>query len=446
MHRQRVLILGAAGRDFHDFNVRFRHDQAYEVIGFTAAQIPGIESRTYPSQLSGPLYPHGIPIHPEVDMPHLIRKHGIDVAVMAYSDLSHQQVMEKAAIANAAGAGFWMPSPRETMLKSRVPVVAITAVRTGCGKSPATRRVLDVLRGRGLKVISLRHPMPYGDLAAQKAQRFADYADLDAHRCTIEEREEYEPHIDRGAVIYAGVDYADILASAEDENPDVILWDGGNNDFPFVKPDLWITVVDPLRPGHESTYYPGLVNLISADVVIINKEDSADPGAVEAVRAEARRWNPRAAIIDADSPVTVDNASALEGQRVLVVEDGPTVTHGGMGYGAGFVAALKAGVEDIVDPRPFAVGSIAETFEKYPHLKAVLPAMGYGDSQIADLRATMDRAEADVIVIGTPIDLRRVMELPKPGVRARYELREKSFPDLAQVIDEMMARGLAATR
>lgn len=441
--RRRVIILGAAGRDFHNFNTFFRNNPDYEVVAFTATQIPDIAGRIYPPELAGPLYPNGIPIEDEAKLPELIKKYDVDEVILAYSDLPHQYVMERAAIALAAGADFKLMGPKTTMIESTKPVVSVCAVRTGCGKSQTTRRVLDILRSKGLKVISIRHPMPYGDLVAQKVQRFADYSDLDKYNCTIEEREEYEPHIDRRSVIYAGVDYEAIIRSAEAENPDVILWDGGNNDFPFYKTDLHIVVVDPHRPGHEVTYYPGMTNLLMADVIVINKEETANRDDIETVRKNIAKWNPKAIVIDAASPIFVDDPSLIKGKRVLVVEDGPTLTHGDMRYGAGYVAAKRFGAKEIVDPRPFAVGSIIDTYNKYTHLDVILPAMGYGEKQMKELEETINRSDADVVVIGTPIDLRRVLKLNKPAVRVRYELQEIGEPTLEQVLtDFLKAKGL----
>ncbi|ODN30289.1 cyclic 2,3-diphosphoglycerate synthase [Fervidobacterium thailandense] len=436
--RRRVIILGAAGRDFHNFNTFFRNNPDYEVVAFTATQIPDIAGRIYPPELAGPLYPNGIPIEDEANLPELIKKYDVDEVILAYSDLSHQYVMERAAIALAAGADFKLMGPKATMIESTKPVVSVCAVRTGCGKSQTTRRVLDILRSKGLKVISIRHPMPYGDLVAQKVQRFADYSDLDKYNCTIEEREEYEPHIDRRSVIYAGVDYEAIIRSAEAENPDVILWDGGNNDFPFYKTDLHIVVVDPHRPGHEVTYYPGMTNLLMADVIVINKEETANRDDIETVRKNIAKWNPKAIVIDAASPIFVDDPSLIKGKRVLVVEDGPTLTHGDMRYGAGYVAAKRFGAKEIVDPRPFAVGSIIDTYNKYTHLDVILPAMGYGEKQMKELEETINRSDADVVVIGTPIDLRRVLKLNKPAVRVRYELQEIGEPTLEQVLTDFL--------
>lgn len=436
--RKKVIIMGAAGRDFHNFNTYFRDNEEYEVVAFTATQIPDIEGRVYPSELAGKLYPNGIPIEPESKLTEIIKSRDVDEVILAYSDLPHQYVMEKAAIVTSAGADFKLMGPKHTMIKSSKPVIAICAIRTGCGKSQTTRRVLDILREKGLKVISIRHPMPYGNLVEQKVQRFATYEDLDKHKCTIEEREEYEPHIDRNSVIYAGVDYEAILKSAEAENPDVILWDGGNNDFPFYKPDLLIVVVDPHRPGHETSYYPGMTNLLMADVVVINKEETASMEGIEIVRKNIEKWNPDAIVVDASSPIFVENYKVIKGKKVLVVEDGPTLTHGEMKYGAGFVAAKKFGASEIIDPRPFAVGSIVETYKKYNHLDLILPAMGYGEKQIKELEETINSSNADLVIIGTPIDLRRVMKLNKPAVRVRYELQEIGKPDLEDVINNFL--------
>lgn len=438
--KRKVIIMGAAGRDFHNFNTFFRDNEDYEVVAFTATQIPDIEGRVYPPELAGRLYPKGIPIESESNLVELIKKHNVDEVVLAYSDLPHQYVMEKAAIVTSAGADFKLMGPKHTMIKSTKPVVAVCAVRTGCGKSQTTRRVLDILRSKGLKVVSIRHPMPYGNLVEQKVQRFATYEDLDRYKCTIEEREEYEPHIDRKSVIYAGVDYEAIVRSAEAENPDVILWDGGNNDFPFYKPDLLIVVVDPHRPGHEVTYYPGMTNLLMADVVVINKEETADPQAIETVRKNVEKWNPKAIVIDASSPIFVEDYSKIKNKKVLVVEDGPTLTHGEMRYGAGFIAAKKFGASQIIDPRPFAVGSIVETYKKYSHLDLILPAMGYGEKQIKELEKTINSSDAELVIIGTPIDLRRVMNLNKPAVRVKYELQEIGKPDLQDVLSDFVKK------
>jgi len=436
--RKKVIIMGAAGRDFHNFNVYFRDNEDYEVVAFTATQIPDIEGRIYPPELAGKLYPEGIPIEPEEKLVELIKKHNVDEVVLSYSDLSFQYVMEKASLVLSAGADFRLLGPRSTMIESKKPVIAVGAIRTGCGKSQTTRRVLDILRSKGLKVISVRHPMPYGNLVEQKVQRFASYEDLDKHKCTIEEREEYEPHIDRKSVVYAGVDYGEILRAVESEDPDVILWEGGNNDFPFYKPDLFIVVVDPHRPGHETTYYPGMTNLLLADVIVINKEETADLEGIETVRKNIEKWNPGAIVIDASSPIFVDDPEKIKGKRVLVVEDGPTLTHGEMSYGAGYVAAKKFGASEIIDPRPFAVGSIVETYRKYTHIGSILPAMGYGEKQIKELEETINGSDAELVIIGTPIDLGRVTKLNKPYVRVRYELQEIGKPDLEDVLSEFL--------
>lgn len=433
MSRKKVIIMGAAGRDFHNFNLRFRDNDEFEVVAFTATQIPDIEGRTYPAELAGSLYPQGIPIHPEEALAELIHQHQVDSVVFAYSDVPHEYVMHKAALANAAGADFWLLGTTSTSLKSKVPVIAICAIRTGCGKSQTTRRVSDILKAYGKKLVAIRHPMPYGDLAAQRVQRFATYDDLRKHNCTIEEREEYEPHLDRGTIVYAGVDYGAILAQAEQE-ADIILWDGGNNDTPFYQPDLHIVVTDPLRAGHETSYYPGETNLRMADVVIINKIDTADFEDVEFVRENIRSVNPAAIIIDAASPLSVEQPELIRGQRALVVEDGPTLTHGEMTFGAGVVAAEKFGAAEIVDPRPWVVGRIAETFKKYPDIGTLLPAMGYGEEQVNDLETTINKVDCDVVIIGTPIDLRKIINIKKPAVRVIYELQEIGKPNLDEVL------------
>ena len=435
MSRIRVLIMGAAGRDFHNFNTFFRDRKRYEVIAFTATQIPNIEGRLYPPELAGDLYPEGIPIYPEEELVNLIQKHRISQVVFSYSDVSHEYVMHKASQVLAAGADFRLLGARHTMLESSKPVVAVCAVRTGCGKSQTTRHVCDTLQALGHKVVVVRHPMPYGNLVAQKVQRFADYEDLDRYECTIEEREEYEPHIDRGVVVYAGVDYEAILRQAEQE-ADIVVWDGGNNDLPFYKPDLLITVADPHRPGHELTYYPGESNLRAANVVVINKIDTADLAGVARVRENVRAVNPGAVIVEAASPIFVEDAAAIAGKRVLVVEDGPTLTHGGMAYGAGYVAAQRFGAAEIVDPRPYAVGSIAATYRKYPNTGAVLPAMGYGAEQIRELEETINATPCDLVIVGTPIDLRRVVRIRHPADRVRYELQVIGQPTLAGILGE----------
>ncbi len=440
MDKKRILILGAAGRDFHNFNTYYRDNEEFEVVAFTATQIPGIEDKKYPAELAGSLYPNGIPIYTEKDMEKIISEHVIDQVVLSYSDLSHQYVMEKAQTVLSCGADFVLLGPNKTMIKSSKPIISVCAVRTGCGKSQTTRRVLDILRARGKRVVSIRHPMPYGDLVAQRVQRFADYSDLDKHNCTIEEREEYEPHIDRGSIVYAGVDYEEILREAEREDADVILWDGGNNDFPFYKTDLAITVADPHRPGHEVSYYPGMANLIMADVVVINKMETASAEGIEEVRKNISSHNHDAVVIDAASPIMVEDSKKIKGARVLVVEDGPTLTHGDMRYGAAWVAAKKFGASEIVDPRPFAIGSIVETYKKFPHLEEILPAMGYGDKQMKELEQTINSADVDLVLIGTPIDLRRVVSINKPALRIGYELQEIGKPDFEDVLTDFIAR------
>jgi len=435
--KERILIMGAAGRDFHNFNTFFRGNPAYEVVAFTATQIPDIEGRRYPAELAGEGYPEGIPIYSEEELPELIKKLKVDQVVFAYSDVSHNYVMHKASLVTAMGADFWLMGPDKTMVKSNKKVIAVTAVRTGSGKSQTTRYVGKTLTEAGKKVAVIRHPMPYGKLEEQVVQRFASYEDLDLHKCTIEEREEYEPHIDIGMVVYAGVDYEAILRQAEQE-ADIILWDGGNNDLPFYNTDLHIVVVDPHRAGHETSYHPGEANLRRADVAIINKIDSADAAAVEAVKAAIAANNPGAEVIMANSPITVDEPELIKGKKVLVVEDGPTLTHGEMAYGAGVIAAEKMGAAQLIDPRPFAVGSIKKTFEKYNHLEKLLPAMGYGKTQIAELAETINRSPAEMVVIGTPIDLRRIMKLDKQAVRVRYDLEEVGTPRLAELIKKLI--------
>ncbi|OQX94916.1 GTPase [candidate division KSB1 bacterium 4572_119] len=433
MQRKKIIIMGAAGRDFHNFNLRYRDNEEFDVVAFTATQIPDIEGRAYPAELAGKLYPDGIPIHAEEELIELIKKHDVDGVVFSYSDVPHEYVMHKAALVNAAGADFLLLGDESTAIKSKVPVISICAIRTGCGKSQTTRRVSEILKAMGKKVVAIRHPMPYGDLAAQKVQRFASYEDMDKHKCTIEEREEYEPHIDRGVIVYAGVDYGAILEEAEKE-ADVILWDGGNNDTSFYKSDLHIVVTDPLRAGHETAYYPGETNLLMADVVVINKIDSADYDDVEYLRETIREVNPNAIVVDAASPLMVDDPNLIRGKRALVVEDGPTLTHGEMTFGAGVVAAEKYGAAEIVDPRPWIVGKIKETFEKYEDIGALLPAMGYGDEQVKDLEKTVNAVDCDVVVIGTPIDLRKVIKIDKPAVRVSYDLQEIGKPTLEDVL------------
>lgn len=435
MEKTRVLIMGAAGRDFHNFNVYFRKREDYDVVAFTATQIPNIEGRLYPPILSGELYPEGIPIYPEEELTALIKKFKIGRVIFAYSDVPHEYVMHKASQVMAAGADFWLMGPESTMIKSTKPLISVCAVRTGSGKSQTTRKVVKILREMNKKVVSIRHPMPYGNLAEQISERFASYEDLDKYKCTIEEREEYEPHIDLGAIIYAGVDYEKILRDAEKE-ADIIVWDGGNNDFPFYHSDLQIVVADPLRAGHELLYHPGEMNLRSADVIIINKEDSADFEAIKTIRTHIMKFNPNAIIIDGASPIFLEGGDIIKGKKVIVVEDGPTLTHGGMSYGAGFVAAKKWGASEIVSPLPFAVGSIKSTYEKYNQTKDVLPAMGYSDKQIQELEETINKVPADVVVIGTPIDLRKLVKLNKPAVRIKYELQEIGKPELKDIIKE----------
>lgn len=433
----KVIILGAAGRDFHDFNVYWRDNPEYEVVCFTATQIPDIEGRIYPPELSGSRYPDGIPIYAEERLPELIEKHDVDLCTLAYSDLPHEVVMNKASLVMACGANFHLLGHRATMLESTKPVIAICAVRTGCGKSQTSRAVLKILKSLGKKVVAVRHPMPYGDLRKQICQRFATLEDLDRHQCTIEEREEYEPHIMAGNVVFGGVDYARILAEAERER-DVILWDGGNNDMPFYKPDLFICVTDPHRPGHELRYYPGETNLRMADAIVINKMATARPTDIDTVLRNIAAVNPGATVIECNSPLTVTDPGAIKGKRVLCVEDGPTVTHGEMPYGAAHVAAQEHGAAKLVDPRPFAVGSIKETFEEYPHCQDVLPAMGYGDAQIAELEETINAADCDVVVIGTPIDLGRMLKINKPAVRVTYELEERNPGQLEAAIKQVV--------
>ncbi len=435
MTRTRVLIMGAAGRDFHNFNTVFRDHDANEVVAFTATQIPNIEGRVYPAELAGKLYPHGIQIYPESELIRLIHDLKVDEVVFSYSDVPHVTVMHQASKVLAAGANFRLLGPKDTQVKSTKPVVSIGAVRTGSGKSQTTRRVSDILRGLGYQVAAIRHPMPYGNLIAQNVQRFGDYDDLDEYECTIEEREEYEPHLDRGVVVFAGVDYEKILREAEKE-VDIVLWDGGNNDLPFYQSDFHIVVADPHRPGHESTYHPGEANVRMADAIVINKVDTANYENVLAVREALRVLNPNAVVIEGASPLAVDDPAAIRGKKVLVIEDGPTLTHGEMAYGAAWVAARRFGAAEIIDPRPYAVGSISATYQKYPTTGHVLPAMGYGDAQIKELEQTIDNTPADLVLIGTPIDLRRVLKLSKPAQRVRYELQEIGQPTLADLLKE----------
>ena len=438
-NKTKVIILGAAGRDFHNFNMMYRNDDRYEVVAFTAAQIPDIEGRIYPPELAGKNYPKGIPIYAEGELPELVKKYKVEQVDLAYSDLNYVDVMHKASIANAAGADFKIIGSERTMLKSTKPVISVCAVRTGSGKSQTSRKVCKVLKEKGLKPVAIRHPMPYGDLREQVWQRFATYKDLDKHKTTIEEREEYEPHIDNGTVVFAGVDYEKILREAEKE-ADVIIWDGGNNDTTFIKPDLSIVVADPHRAGHELLYYPGETNIRLADLVVINKVDSAEKESIELVKKNVRILNPNAKIMEADSEITVDNVDMVKGKRVLIIEDGPTVTHGEMKYGAGFVAAKRIGVKEIIDPRPYAVGSIKKIFQKYSHLSNVLPAMGYGKKQVSELEATINAADCDTVLSATPIDLRRVLTVNKPMVRARYELKEKGSFGMEQIVSEFLAK------
>jgi predicted GTPase len=440
MARTRIVILGAAGRDFHNFNVLYRNHPEIEVVAFTATQIPHIDGRAYPPELAGANYPGGIPIIPESELRGLLERQELDAAVFSYSDVPYEYVMRRAALANSFGADFILLAPRRTMLPSVKPVIAVSAVRTGSGKSQTTRRIAELMRERGYRVVVVRHPMPYGNLAAQAVQRFGSYEDMETQHCTIEEREEYEHHVAAGSVVYAGVDYASILKEAEKE-ADVVLWDGGNNDTPFYRPSLWVTVVDPHRPGHEIRYYPGETNVYRADVVVVNKMGSADPQGVEQVLGNVRALNPAATIVRAKSPVTVvGDAGLIRGRRVLCVEDGPTVTHGEMRLGAAIVAAQAHDAAEIVDPRPWVVGEIKETFEKYPHIGPLLPAMGYGDEQIADLEKTINAIPCDVVLIGTPIDLTRLVKIEKPCLRVTYALEEIGTPTLATVIDDFVAR------
>ena len=446
MKKRKVIIIGAAGRDFHNFNTYYRNNEAYEVVAFTAAQIPDIAGRSYPAELAGPLYPKGIPIYEEKDLPKLIKDLNADECVFSYSDITYQKVMRTGAIVEAAGASYTLLGPKDTQVKSSKPVVAVCAVRTGSGKSQTSRRVIEILMAKGLKVVAVRHPMPYGDLIAQKVQRFAEISDLAKHKCTVEEMEEYEPHVVRGNVIYAGVDYEAILRAAEKDPKgcDVILWDGGNNDFSFYKPDLAITVVDPLRPGHELAYYPGEISLRLADVVVINKMDSADAAGIQTVRQNIAAVNPGATVIDAASTLDVDDPSVIKGKRVLAIEDGPTLTHGEMKIGAAVVAAQKFGAASFVDPRPYAVGRLAETFKIYPDIGILLPAMGYGDQQLKDMETTINNTDCDSVVIGTPIDLSRIIKIKKPHTRVYYNLQEIGRPNLTMVLDEFVKKhGLA---
>jgi len=433
--------MGAAGRDFHNFNVYFRNNSSFNVVAFTAAQIPGIQCRFYPPELAGNDYPNGILIYPEADLSRLIREFDVDEVFFAYSDVSNQDVMRKAAIVLAGGANFTLLGPEVTMLKAEVPVISVCAVRTGSGKSQTSRQIAQILKRKGKRVVVVRHPMPYGDLKRQVWQRFSSYADLDKYKCTIEEREEYEPHIDKGIVVYSGVDYARILEEAQKE-AEIIVWDGGNNDVPFFKPNLHIVVADPHRAGHELTYYPSEVNLRMANIVIVNKVDTADPLNVELVKTNVKQVNPDVLILDAASPFTVDKPETIKGKRVLVIEDGPTITHGNMPYGVATIAAKKLEAKEIVDPKPYAVGSIREAYVQYPHLSLVLPALGYSEKQISELKATIDATPCDVVLIGTPIDLRRVMSFAKPTVRVKYELHVLGPVCLEELMDDFLMRNV----
>lgn len=442
MSRRNVIILGAAGRDFHNFNVFYRDNKRFNVVAFTATQIPDIDGRRYPPQLAGDLYPEGIPIYPEEELRGLIISNNVHECAFSYSDVSYQKVMSMSAVIQAAGASFVLLGPDDTMLKCEKPVIAVSAVRTGCGKSQTSRRVIELLMQKGLKVIAIRHPMPYGDLTRQKVQRFASLQDLSRYHCTLEEMEEYEPHIMRGNVIYAGVDYEAVLREAEQDvnGCDVILWDGGNNDFPFIRPDFLITVTDPHRVGHESRYYPGEVNVRKADVIIINKVDSAETEDVKVLRENIRKLNPAAIIVEADSPIRVDHPDVILGKEVLVIEDGPTLTHGEMKFGAGVVAAKEFGASKLVDPRPYLCGKLKGTFEQYPEIGTLLPAMGYGQEQLKDLEKTINEVPCDGVIIATPIDLGRELNIVKPHTRVYYDLKENGSPDLSEILDTFIAR------
>lgn len=442
MKKKNVIIIGAAGRDFHNFNTYYRNNENYKVVAFTAAQIPDIDNRKYPPELAGSLYPEGIPIYPQDQLPELIKTLQVDECVFAYSDVNYETVMGIGAIVNAAGADFTLLGPKSTMLKSSKPVISVCAVRTGCGKSQTSRKIIETLMAHGLKVVAVRHPMPYGDLNAQRVQRFATVEDLKRHRCTVEEMEEYEPHVVRGNIIYAGVDYEDILRAAEKDPDgcDVIIWDGGNNDFSFYQPDLAITVLDPHRPGHELSYYPGEVSLRISDLAIINKIDSAEAEAIKQVEENIKRVNPNATIIKAESKITVDNPALIEGKRVLVVEDGPTLTHGEMKFGAGTIAAQRFGAKELVDPRPYTVGKLTETFNIYKDIGQLLPAMGYGEQQLKDLEETINRTDCDAVIIGTPIDLSRVINIKKPCTRVHYELAEVGSPNLEEILQDFIKK------
>lgn len=440
--KKNVIIIGAAGRDFHNFNTYFRDNEYYNVVAFTAAQIPDIEGRKYPSQLAGKLYPQGIPIFAEDDLPRLIHDMKVEICVFSYSDVTYQKVMNVSAVVNAAGASFMLLGPNDTMIKSTKPVISVCAVRTGCGKSQTSRRIIEILMAKGLKVVAVRHPMPYGNLVEQKVQRFATLEDLAKHKCTVEEMEEYEPHVVRGNVIYAGVDYEAILRAAEvdPKGCDIVLWDGGNNDFPFYRPDMAITVTDPHRAGHELMYYPGEVTLRTADVVVINKMDTSSPENIQRVRANVAKVNPKAMVVDGASPIKVDNPDAIRGKRVLVIEDGPTLTHGEMKLGAGVVAAQKYGAAEMVDPRPYTVGKLTTTFQIYPNIGTLLPAMGYGDQQLKDLEATINQTDCDSVIIATPIDLNRIIRINKPNTRVYYDLQEIGDPNLEQILGDFLKK------
>jgi predicted GTPase len=437
--RRRAIIMGAAGRDFHDFNVHFRNNREFEVVAFTAAQIPGIDYRVYPHELAGDAYPKGIPVYPEKDLPNLISELKVDIVFFAYSDVSNQEVMRKASLVMSNNADFYLLGVDDTMLKADVSVVSVCAVRTGAGKSQTSRRIAKILKERGVRAVVIRHPMPYGDLKKQIWQRFGSYADLDKYHCTIEEREEYEPHLANGVIVYAGVDYGRILSEASKE-AEILIWDGGNNDLPFLKPDLHIVVADPHRAGDELTYYPSEVNLRLANVVVLNKVDSADPAKVEQVKANVKQVNPGAVVLEAASCITVDKPEAIEGKRVLVVEDGPTVTHGNMPFGAATIAAKQFKAGEIVDPRPYAVGTIKKAYELYPHLGLVLPALGYNDKQVEDLKATIEATPCDLVLVGTPIDLAKFANLTKPTVRVKYELQVLGDISLEEIVDGFLKR------
>ncbi|MCL2009861.1 MAG: cyclic 2,3-diphosphoglycerate synthase [Synergistaceae bacterium] len=442
MEQRKVIIIGAAGRDFHNFNTFYRDNPAYKVVAFTAAQIPGIADRKYPAALAGRLYPEGIPIHAQDELERLIKDLDADECVFSYSDLPYAKVMGIGAMINAAGADFKLMGCKSTMLKSTKPVIAVVASRTGSGKSQTTHRIMEILKANGLKAVAVRHPMPYGDLEAQKVQRFANVDDFTKHNCTIEEMEEYEPHVVRGNIIYAGVDFEAILRAAENDPSgcDVILWDGGNNDFSFFRPDITVTVVDPHRPGHELSYYPSEVNLRLADVVVINKIDSADFENIQLLRSNIEKAVPQAIVVDAASAITVENPELIRGKRVLVIEDGPTLTHGEMKIGAGIVAARRFGAAEIIDPRPYAVGTLADTYRIYPNIGTLLPAMGYGEKQMADLTATIDRTDCDSVIVATPIDLKRVIQINKPNTRVRYALQEIGRPTMDDVLADFIKK------